>query len=87
MILLRSEAALEKSENVKNKGFYFNFVELEKKAVKDQTPATPAISLINALNVQMDRIFKEGVEARFQRHLDMANYVRSWTKEYFSDQS
>ena len=79
-----SNAALEKSENVKNKGFYFNFVELEKKAVKDQTPATPAISLINALNVQMDRIFKEGVEARFQRHLDMANYVRSWTKEYFA---
>ena len=79
-----SKAALEKSENVKNKGFYFNFVELEKKAVKDQTPATPAISLINALNVQMDRIFKEGVEARFQRHLDMANYVRSWTKEYFA---
>ena len=79
-----SKAALEKSENVKNKGFYFNFVELEKKAVKDQTPATPAISLINALNVQMDRIFKEGVEARFQRHLDMANYVRGWTKEYFA---
>lgn len=79
-----SKAALEKSENVKNKGFYFNFVELEKKAVKDQTPATPAISLINALNVQMDRIFKEGVETRFQRHLDMANYVRGWTKEYFA---
>lgn len=79
-----SKAALEKSENVKNKGFYFNFVELEKKAVKNQTPATPAISLINALNVQMDRIFKEGVEARFQRHLDMANYVRGWTKEYFA---
>ena len=79
-----SKAALEKSENVKNKGYYFNFVELEKKAVKDQTPATPAISLINALNVQLDRIYKEGVEARFQRHLDMADHVRGWTKEYFS---
>jgi predicted phosphoserine aminotransferase len=78
-----SQAALERSETVENKGYYFNFLELEKKAVKDQTPATPAISIINALNVQMDRIFKEGVENRFNRHLEMADHVRSWAKEKF----
>ena len=79
-----SEKAYQHSLSVANRGFYFNFEELEKKAVKDQTPATPAISLINALNVQMDRIFKEGVENRFQRHLDMADHVRSWTKKNFA---
>ena len=57
-----SEKAFQRSAAVENKGFYFNFIELEKKAVKNQTPATPAISLINALNVQMDRIFEEGVQ-------------------------
>lgn len=78
-----SEAAFARAAEVKNKGYYFNFEVLEKYAVKDQTPATPAISLINALNVQMDRIFAEGVEKRFQRHIDMAEFVRAWTKKNF----
>jgi aspartate aminotransferase-like enzyme len=79
-----SERALEKSLSVENRGYYFNFEALEKKAVKDQTPATPAISLVNALNVQMDRIFAEGVEKRFQRHLDMAEHIRGWTRKHFA---
>jgi len=78
-----SDAAFARAAEVENKGYYFNFEVLEKYAVKDQTPATPAISLINALNVQMDRIFKEGVEKRFQRHIDMAEFVRTWTKKNF----
>ncbi len=79
-----SEKAYQRSLSVGNRGFYFNFEQLEKKAVKNQTPATPAISIINALNVQMDRIYKEGVENRFQRHLDMAEHVRSWTRKNFA---
>ncbi len=79
-----SERALQRAAEVENKGYYFNFEVLEKKAVKDQTPATPAISLVNALNVQMDRIFEEGPENRFQRHLDMAEHVRSWTRKNFA---
>jgi predicted phosphoserine aminotransferase len=79
-----SNRALERSASVKNKGYYFNFEALEKKAVTNQTPATPAISLVNALNVQMDRIFAEGPEKRFQRHLDMADHVRGWTRKNFS---
>jgi predicted phosphoserine aminotransferase len=79
-----SADALKRSSEVENKGYYFNFEALEKKAQADQTPATPAISLINALDVQMDRIFAEGVEKRFQRHLDMAAHVRGWAKEKFA---
>ena len=79
-----SQRALERSAGVENKGYYFNFEVLEKKAVKNQTPATPAISFVNALNVQMDRIFEEGPENRFQRHLDMAEHVRSWARKNFA---
>ncbi|MEJ2447424.1 MAG: alanine--glyoxylate aminotransferase family protein [Anaerolineales bacterium] len=79
-----SERALQRSAEVENKGYYFNFEVLAKKAVNDQTPATPAISLVNALNVQMDRIYEEGPENRFQRHLDMAEHVRSWTRKNFA---
>ena len=79
-----SDRALQRSAEVKNKGYYFNFEALEKYAVKNQTPATPAISLVNALNVQMDRIISEGFENRFQRHLKMAGHVRGWAKEKFA---
>jgi aspartate aminotransferase-like enzyme len=79
-----SEDALKRSSEVENKGYYFNFEALEKKAQLDQTPATPAISIINALDVQMDRIFAEGVENRFKRHLDMAEHVRGWATEKFA---
>jgi len=79
-----SEKAYQRSLSVENRGFYFNFEILEKYALRDQTPATPVISIINALNVQLDRIFIEGVENRFQRHLDMAEHVRSWTRKHFA---
>ncbi|NQU30498.1 MAG: alanine--glyoxylate aminotransferase family protein [Anaerolineae bacterium] len=78
-----SDAAYARSENMENKGYYFDFVALEGKAVKNQTPATPAISLINALNVQMDRILAEGVEKRFARHAEMAKYIQDWASKYF----
>ena len=78
-----SDAAYARSETTENKGYYFDFVALEGKAVKNQTPATPAISLINALNVQMDRILAEGVENRFARHAAMAKYVQDWARKYF----
>jgi len=79
-----SDAAFTYSTEVENKGYYFNFEALEKKAIKSQTPATPAISIINALNVQMDRIFKEGIENRFQRHIDMAELIRAWAEKNFA---
>ena len=78
-----SDAAFERSQNMENKGYYFDFVALEGKAVKNQTPATPAVSLINALNVQMDRILTEGVENRFARHAEMAKYVQDWARKHF----
>ena len=78
-----SDLAFERSQQVEDKGYYFDFEVFEKKAVKHQTPATPAISIINALDVQLDRIFKEGAVNRYQRHIDMAEHVRGWAKKHF----
>ena len=79
-----SQAAMDRSAEVENKGYYFDFWALEKKSVLNQTPATPVISLINALNVQMDRILAEGVENRFARHAEMAAYVQDWARKRFA---
>lgn len=79
-----SQAAMDRSAKVENKGFYFDFHVLEKYAVKHNTPATPVISLINALNVQMDRILAEGIENRFKRHSEMAEFVQGWARKHFA---
>ena len=79
-----SDAAFERSQNMTNKGYYFDFVDMEKYAVKNQTSATPAVSLVNALNVQMDRILAEGIENRFARHAEMAKYIQDWARKYFA---
>lgn len=76
-----NDRAMERAEKVENRGWYFDFVRLEKHRLKDSTPATPAISLIYAFDVQLKRIFEEGLEARFARHAAMAERVQSWAIE------
>jgi aspartate aminotransferase-like enzyme len=78
-----SERAMERSRQVANKGYYYDFWVNSKYYSRDQTPATPAISLIQALNVQLDAILEEGLDARWSRHCKMAGYVRDWAKTYF----
>ena len=79
-----SDRARERAKQVPNPGYYFAYEQMDKKYEKHQTPATPAISLIQALNKQMDDILAEGLENRWQRHKDMAAIVQEWAREYFA---
>ena len=76
-----SDRALERAKEVPYRGWYFDFLRLEKHRLKDSTPATPAVSLVYALDRQLDRILAEGLENRFARHEAMARRVRSWALE------
>ena len=79
-----SDRARERALKVPNRGHYFAYDQMDKRYDKNQTPATPAISLIQALNKQMDCMFAEGLETRFARHLEMAEIVRAWARKYFA---
>jgi aspartate aminotransferase-like enzyme len=81
-----SPRAEERAKGVKNRGFYFDLVNLlgfirEKNF---QYPSTMTLPHLFALDVQMERIAKEGIENRFQRHREMAARVQSWAKERFA---
>jgi aspartate aminotransferase-like enzyme len=78
-----SERAMARSRQVPNKGHYFDFETNDKYYQRNETPATPAISLIQALDVQMDDILAQGLEARWARHIEMARYVQGWARTYF----
>ncbi len=73
-----SDRAMAKAATVKNRGWYFDLVLMEKHRLKDSTPMTPAMSLIYALDVQLDRILAEGLDKRFARHAAMSKYMQDW---------
>ena len=77
-----SDRALAQAEKVQNRGWYFDLVRLEKHRTKDTTPATPANSLIYALDMQLDRILAEGLENRIARHSAMAARTQQWAEDH-----
>ena len=78
-----SERALERAKTVPPRSYYFNLTKMHKSHLKNQTPSTPAIPHMYALNAQLDDMLAEGIEARFARHGKMAGIVQSWAKEHF----
>jgi aspartate aminotransferase-like enzyme len=78
-----SDRARERGKTVPNRGYYFAWDAMDGRYEKHQTPATPAISLIQALNRQMDDILAEGLDNRWARHKEMAQYVQGWARKYF----
>jgi aspartate aminotransferase-like enzyme len=77
-----SDRAMKKAESVANRGWYFDLLLMEKHRLKDSTPMTPAMSLLYAWDVQLNRIFAEGLEARFARHAAMAERTQNWSIEH-----
>ena len=73
-----TDRALEKAETVENRGWYFDLLIMEKHRIKNSTAMTPAVSLIYALDFQLDRILAEGIEERFVRHASMSQRVYDW---------
>jgi aspartate aminotransferase-like enzyme len=80
-----NEAALERARGAVNRGTYFDLVEFENYIRKNQTPNTPALSLMYALAAQVERIERETVEARWARHAAMAKRTWDWAAEHGVD--
>jgi aspartate aminotransferase-like enzyme len=76
-----NEAMLERSAKAPSKGWYFDLAMLADQIARHQTPATPAISLLYALDHQLQRIATEGIEGRWKRHLDMQQRTFDWVAE------
>jgi aspartate aminotransferase-like enzyme len=76
-----SEALLKRSATLPDKGVYFDLVALTQGLEVNQTPATPAISLMYALRLQLERILAEGIEARWKRHTAMRERALEWVDE------
>ena len=73
-----SDRLLRRAESIPQRGYYFDFVTLEKSLLKNNTPSTPPVALMYAADLQMDDIFAEGIEARWARHQQMRAATQEW---------
>ena len=78
-----SGRALERAKTVPPRSYYFSLPLMHKSHLKNQTPSTPAIPHMYALNAQLDDMLAEGMEHRFARHARMATIVQAWAKKRF----
>jgi aspartate aminotransferase-like enzyme len=73
-----SPSFVDQANAASARGVYFDIVELDAYARRNQTPSTPAVSLLYALELQLKSIAAEGIEARWARHKAMAVRTQEW---------
>jgi aspartate aminotransferase-like enzyme len=72
-----SPRAWARMEHAKAPNFYFDLAKAREFALKGQTPWTPPISILYALDVALQRYHAEGMQTAFERHARYAHAVRS----------
>jgi aspartate aminotransferase-like enzyme len=82
---LVSNRALERARETPSRGAYTDLVEIfDFYDKKHQTPFTPNIPLLYALDKRMDLLLKETHNGVYQRHRAMAEYTQQWAKKHFA---
>ncbi len=78
-----SEKLLKKASKVENRGFFTDLLKIKKQSDVNYALTTPPVSLMYALDLQLDRMLKEGMPARYRRHQEMADLVRNWADRLY----
>ena len=73
-----SERLVERAKSVKDRGVYLDVLRYEESAAKSQSPTTPAVSLLFALDRQLADIELETLDARYARHAAMSAMCAAW---------
>ncbi|HSG48793.1 MAG TPA: alanine--glyoxylate aminotransferase family protein [Longimicrobiales bacterium] len=76
-----SPRMMEVSARTPGKGLYFDLVTYQDNMASLQTPTTPALTLLYALQDQLRHIGAETMEGRWARHLAMARRTWAWVEE------
>ncbi len=80
-----SEAAFERAATMKDRGYYFDFIEFKKNAENFMTPSTPAIPHLYALQHKVKEILAEGLDARYARHAQLNDMMHAWVRKHGFD--
>ena len=76
-----SEKLMRKAKEVSDRGFYTDLIKLKKNNDENYSLTTPPVSLMYALDFQLERIAAEGIQTRYRKHREMAVLVRKWSEK------
>jgi len=77
-----SERFVARARGLKDRGVYLDVLKYEDFTAKNQSPTTPAISLLFALDRQMADVERETLAARYARHDAMLAACSKWVDEH-----
>ena len=77
-----SDRMIEKSKKKPCKGYFLDIGIYEKYYAKMQTPSTPSIPHMFGLKYVLLQIENEGLDNRWRRHQEMAEFTRKWAIEH-----
>jgi aspartate aminotransferase-like enzyme len=78
--LALSNRAWQAHQQCKNPGYYFNFTRYQKAQLENTTPYTPATPQILGLDVALQLMMEEGLDALVQRHTQLRDMTRAGLK-------
>lgn len=77
-----SPRAMARAKSVKDRGYYFDFIEFQANHEKGMTPSTPVLPLIYALDNKVREILAEGLPARYARHERLNARIHAWVEQH-----
>ena len=76
-----SPRALERAASLPDRGMYLDLVRYDEFWRRGETLGTPAVSVLFALDAQLEHIENEGLATRFARHEQLRGAVVKWVSE------
>jgi aspartate aminotransferase-like enzyme len=73
-----SERAADRASSISGRGYYTDLLRYRDKHRGGGTITTPAVSILYALDRQLDVVLEEGLEARWARHLVLRDRTLEW---------
>jgi len=80
VVFTLSERAAERAAKIPHRGFYTDLLRYRDKHREGGDITTPAIPLYYALDVQLDAMLAEGMEARWARHEALQKRTAAWAE-------
>ena len=77
-----SDAAFERAATIKDRGYYFDFLEFKKNAENFMTPSTPALPHLYGLQFKLREMLAEGLPARYARHTQLNDLMHAWVRKH-----
>jgi len=79
-----SDRLLERARRIRHRGYYLDFLRFRDYAVVKETPNTPAVNLLYALEARLSSLRRIGIGSEIRRCAEMAELCRAWANKRFS---